>query len=366
MKQCSKCGEVKGLDEFHNNKRMKDGKQRICKVCTKAKDSKHWVESGKKQPKRVSKKKLSKFKNSKLRDLNHKVALIKIERVNLEKFESLFRFGNRGFVYNNMNDNKMSFHICNGTEHKLNWARNNYIYDVGQYKQYDDIAKYIEHGEIEYNCECCGKLKNLNQYETKYCIDTYRDSIYEDCLIKSIFVNVSIYCFDCMKKGETPRDLRINKLYDQERRMMIMIDNYYNSSDEEIKQRYKWSESKSTHERKFLANIDRSDDGRYLYIMKWRGLYKIGISNKPLIRLSSIKNNLPGNDEVELLYICKPYKGRSSDNETLIHKSLREYKYEVIWKNGVKSREFFKCDLNLIKLAVSEQCYIEDVKELMT
>jgi hypothetical protein len=365
MKECNKCKNILSLDEFHNNKRMKDGKQRSCKACVKIKDAKHWVKSGKKQPKRIAKKKLSKFKNIKLRDLKSKASSISEKRKELESFESLFRCRERGFVYDGMNDNRMSFHICNGTEHKLINSRMNYKRGIGQYKEYDDIARIIEGSKDEYKCECCFSLKNLNQYKTTYDINIYRDRIGSDWLIKDIFVNVLIYCTDCISEGETPRDIAINKLYGEERRMLLMINNYYNSSDEELKQRYKWSQSKSKHESKFLSNIDRSEDGKYLYIMEWRGVYKVGISNKPLIRLSSIKANLPGNSEVDLLFICKPYKGRCVDNETLIHKSLKEYRADVTWKDGKKSREFFKCDLSLIKLAVSEQCYIEDAKELM-
>lgn len=34
MKKCNRCGEEKPLDEFGNNKTIKDGKQRMCKICT--------------------------------------------------------------------------------------------------------------------------------------------------------------------------------------------------------------------------------------------------------------------------------------------------------------------------------------------
>lgn len=33
MKQCSKCKKNKELNSFHNNKRMKDGKSPVCKIC---------------------------------------------------------------------------------------------------------------------------------------------------------------------------------------------------------------------------------------------------------------------------------------------------------------------------------------------
>jgi len=366
MKKCSKCEEVKELGEFHNNKRMKDGKQRICKICVKAKDSKHWIDSGKKQPRRVAKKKLSKFKNNKLRELKDRVSDLEKKIKDNESFDNLVRCRERGFIYNEMNDYKMSFHPWNGTEDKLLKSRLNYNSGLRQYLEFDNIAKTIENGSNEYVCECCLESKKTNQYYTSFDIDAYRESTLQPWLIKDIFVNVFIYCFDCTAEGNTPRDKAINKLYEERNRMSIMLNNYYNAEEEDIRQRYKWSKSKSKHESKFLSNIDRSEDGKYLYIMEWNGIYKIGISNKPLTRLSSIKSALPGDNEVNLLYICKPYKGRCVDNEQLIHKSLKEYKESVTWKNGTKSREFFKCDLNLIKLAVSEQCYIEDVKELMT
>lgn len=39
MKRCSKCGEMKPLDEFHNDKWSKDGKQARCKACRKVHDA---------------------------------------------------------------------------------------------------------------------------------------------------------------------------------------------------------------------------------------------------------------------------------------------------------------------------------------
>ena len=34
-KKCSRCKEIKHLDEFHNQKASKDGKQGACKICNK-------------------------------------------------------------------------------------------------------------------------------------------------------------------------------------------------------------------------------------------------------------------------------------------------------------------------------------------
>jgi hypothetical protein len=252
MKECNKCKNILSLDEFHNNKRMKDGKQRSCKACVKIKDAKHWVESGKSRPRRVGHRKIMSFKQQKIDRLTNR-------RVDLQIL---------------LND----------------------------FLRYDKTPEGVE----------------------KYwkCVD----------------------------------DIEYIKSQAMELRSCDI---------EHIRKVYNWSKSKSKHESKFLANIDQCENGRYLYIMKWRDLYKVGISNNPLKRRNFIKYSLPGSDKVDLLYVCKPYKGRSIDNETLIHKSLKEYRADVTWKDGKKSREFFKCDLSLIKLAVSEQCYIEDAKELM-
>jgi len=35
-KRCNKCGDLKPLDEFHNNASRKDGKQAWCKPCNRA------------------------------------------------------------------------------------------------------------------------------------------------------------------------------------------------------------------------------------------------------------------------------------------------------------------------------------------
>jgi len=50
-KICNKCGETKSLDEFHNLKRSKDGKQGYCKECSKI-----YIENNKEHLKEYSKK----------------------------------------------------------------------------------------------------------------------------------------------------------------------------------------------------------------------------------------------------------------------------------------------------------------------
>lgn len=45
MKTCETCREKKKLDEFGNNQRRSDGKQKYCKECSKKKDKKHYLTS---------------------------------------------------------------------------------------------------------------------------------------------------------------------------------------------------------------------------------------------------------------------------------------------------------------------------------
>ena len=42
MKKCTKCGEQKPLSEFYKNKKLKDGHQAHCKLCS-AKYGKEWI-----------------------------------------------------------------------------------------------------------------------------------------------------------------------------------------------------------------------------------------------------------------------------------------------------------------------------------
>ncbi|QAY26957.1 HNH endonuclease [Streptomyces phage Shawty] len=41
MKLCSTCGETKPLDEFYRRKASKDGRQHVCRVCSKAYNDSH-------------------------------------------------------------------------------------------------------------------------------------------------------------------------------------------------------------------------------------------------------------------------------------------------------------------------------------
>jgi len=44
LKKCSKCCEYKPFDEFHNQKKCKDGKICNCKMCVKAYQKAHYTD----------------------------------------------------------------------------------------------------------------------------------------------------------------------------------------------------------------------------------------------------------------------------------------------------------------------------------
>ena len=60
-KKCTKCGEVKSLDEFYNNKRIKSGKAYQCKSCYKEHTKRHY----KKNSEEIKQKARDWYKNNK-------------------------------------------------------------------------------------------------------------------------------------------------------------------------------------------------------------------------------------------------------------------------------------------------------------
>jgi hypothetical protein len=361
MKECNKCKNILSLNEFHNNKRMKDGKQRSCKACVKIKDAKHWVESGKYRPRDREREKaivneIASFKRSKIKKMYSKIDHLESE---IRKHEDIY-LDDRGFNYSGLNNIINSSCLDEG----LSRAIGNYLNDKSwNPKELNDLAESIQEHEEWYSCTCCDYEMAVKDFYIGYNKSLKRGHRYD--VISNLFVYVSKVCQFCYSHLDSEFNKKLRGLKSSIESIKEMIKDEKKAENKFIIQRIEWSKSRKKHESKFLANIDQCENGRYLYIMKWRDLYKVGISNNPLKRRNFIKNSLHGSDKVDLLYVCKPYKGRSIDNETLIHKSLKEYRADVTWKDGKKSREFFKCDLSLIKLAVSEQCYIEDAKELM-
>ena len=64
-KKCSICGEIKPLDDFHNNKQMKDGKHSQCKVCRNINSKKSYHSLTPKEKRAFNRKRNRRTKGSK-------------------------------------------------------------------------------------------------------------------------------------------------------------------------------------------------------------------------------------------------------------------------------------------------------------
>ena len=95
-----------------------------------------------------------------------------------------------------------------------------------------------------------------------------------------------------------------------------------------------------------------SVDHKYLYIMKWGEMLKVGMSNDPVRRLGEVQLEL--DDTVKLLAVCSPYAGRTVDNESLAHYDLRAFSTPVTYKSGTVSREWFSAGFDVV-LSILEQ-----------
>lgn len=100
-------------------------------------------------------------------------------------------------------------------------------------------------------------------------------------------------------------------------------------------------------------------DDKYIYIMQSGGLYKVGISNNVIYRRDTISKKL--NNPVVILYIGTVDKGRTIDAEQIILNELSDFNEPVFYNDGVVSREWFDCDLEIVVDTVSQYADISIV-----
>jgi len=93
--------------------------------------------------------------------------------------------------------------------------------------------------------------------------------------------------------------------------------------------------------------INPNSDDKYIYIMESMGLYKIGISNNVISRRDQIQKELNG-EPVWIRYIGAVNYGRTIDAEQIVLNELKQFKQDVIYRNGVNSIEWVNCGLNII------------------
>lgn len=368
MKTCNKCGIEKDLDSFGNHKRMVDGKQRRCRACVKEINANYYTKKLK-----FSRQELTAFKEEKLKNIRDEIS------ANEEEYESIkrYRFGNREdtvilkslidrcrFInYYPMNDRQASWHTWKGTDRLLRCGKQ--FKEQGRDCELDwdisDMMNYIYKLDNMYECKSCGSFCTIDNYDYLYYynIDWHRD-YYDDRPIANFKIVIKDYCEHCEWSDSSNINKKRQKLRDKIKSLEGMYIRERGVGRKVTRQRARWSEQKDKHMGKYNTNLSTGDDGRFLYIMKYKDLYKVGMSKNPYKRREGINNALKDKG-VKLLYVGQPFEGRSVDNEGLIHKSLSEYREDVYWKTGSKSREFYRCDLDLIMSAMQEHCLLDSV-----
>ena len=106
--------------------------------------------------------------------------------------------------------------------------------------------------------------------------------------------------------------------------------------------------------------IEPNTDDQWVYVMQC-GIYnKIGISNDPLRRVVEIEKKTKA--PTEIIYLAKPFYGRTKDCEKIIHHELKCFNVPMPYAGSdTTSREWFFGDLDKIVDVVSTYA---DVKEL--
>jgi hypothetical protein len=99
---------------------------------------------------------------------------------------------------------------------------------------------------------------------------------------------------------------------------------------------------------KLRKTQEPGEDGVYLYVQSFeKRLYKVGISDNVIARNKQLQyQGMPNNAKLDILYIGKPLRGRAKDAEYLAHCDLYKCNEEVVYQDGTKSREWFRCDLD--------------------
>lgn len=106
--------------------------------------------------------------------------------------------------------------------------------------------------------------------------------------------------------------------------------------------------------------ISPNSDDKYIYIMESMGLYKIGISNNVIARRDQIQKELKG-EPVWIRYIGAVNYGRTIDVEQIVLNELKQYKQDVIYRNGVNSIEWVNCGLNTIVNKLSKYAVLRKI-----
>jgi len=124
-KKCSKCGEVKSLDEFSNDKSKKDGKQSRCKDCVKlyAKINKEHIKKRQQEYRKINLEKMIKWREkNKENIINYSKKYRKENKESIKEYNKKYRKENRESIkkkeqkYREKNRERLR-------EYSNNWSR---------------------------------------------------------------------------------------------------------------------------------------------------------------------------------------------------------------------------------------------------
>jgi hypothetical protein len=327
-KKCTKCGEVKSLDEFNKRKYSKDGKQQRCKICQK-----EYRDSNK------SILELTKifYQNKGLRICN-KCEIVK----------SLSDFGNE----TKTKDGKRRICKCCTNEKRKIYEKNNKEKRALRWKIYskinkDKIKKYREDNKEkrkEYNKEYQVKNKyKLKEYNKKY----RKENLEELKEKQKKYRNKNIDL--CKKRSKDYREKNREKIsimkkkYIEKNREKISKKRYENI-EEVLKKEKKYREvnkdknnlkRRENHKKNRSKNNEYKRKNRYKYREqnnKYAKYYrKFKSENDPLYKLTiNIRSN-----------ISRKIKNQGYTKKTKTYNILQcEFSFFMQWLNGIASNGY--------------------------
>jgi hypothetical protein len=156
LKECSKCGEHKELNEFHKDKRMKSGVRPDCKECKRAQNKKGYEEN---KPKRKLYKKhqMRRYREDASFRLSTNVSKHIVAALRNKKHGS-------SWEYLPYNKQQLREHIENQFDDKMTWE------NYGTYWHVDHIypKSLLPYDSMEHpNFQKCWALENLRPLEAK-------------------------------------------------------------------------------------------------------------------------------------------------------------------------------------------------------
>lgn len=304
-KKCTKCGEVKSLDLFGNSSRSKDGRRSSCKACRKLDYIKN-IDKIKEKAKvyRSFNKKNISIQNKRYREKNKDKIKDSLSRYYKENKESILINAKKRYEKNKEEIKIYQKKYRRDNDKKLSLYKKDWAEKNREFMKEWKARYYID------NLESIKRYKAENEEKIKANARKYRSDNKESIKFKA----------EANRKKQSL--LRISELKDI---------------------------------------IHPNIDNKWIYVMRSGEFYKIGISKDPLRRLSEIKKATF--DDTSLIALSKAKYGRTVDCESMIHNDLIDFNVPMIYKNGTHSREWFFCDIDLIKENIMQYSDFIDLKK---